>query len=94
MSWRGIPEEADSKITLFAEDIINPSRKINNIFSINLPNQVHNVSAEPLSEDEFKLLLDAYNSIPNSDQNVNDPSKNIRRKTNQDYVYSITMPTL
>lgn len=69
LSWRGIPEEADSKITLFAEDIINPSRKINNIFSINLPNQVHNVSAEPLSEDEFKLLLDAvlcphFNIVP------------------------------
>ena len=72
----GLPEEADPRITLFADDLINPTRKINSIFSLELPNQKY-IDAEGLmTEDEFKLLLDSvlcphFNIIPSAkSQNV------------------------
>lgn len=70
MARQGLPEDAEPRITLFAEDMINPTRKIADIFSLKLPAQSRYSAEETkLSDDEFKLLLDtvlcpAFNLIP------------------------------
>ena len=53
----GLAEDADPEITLFAEDLVNPGKRISEIFSISLPIERH-TSFEPLSDEEFDLLLD------------------------------------
>ena len=70
MQQKGLPEEADPRITMLAEDMINPTRKIADIFSLNLPAQAkYSADETKLTEDEFSLLLDsvlcpAFNLIP------------------------------
>lgn len=70
MEQRGLPEEADARITMLAEDMINPTRKIADIFSLKLPAQIKYSAEETrLTDDEFSLLLDsvlcpAFNLIP------------------------------
>lgn len=69
LSFNGLPEDADERITLFAEDLINPARKINEIFSISFPWEKFSEDETKLSEEEFKLLLDSvlcphFNLIP------------------------------
>lgn len=70
LQQRGLPEEADARITMLAEDMINPTRKIADIFSLKLPAQARYSAEETqLTEDEFKLLLDsvlcpAFNLVP------------------------------
>jgi hypothetical protein len=66
----GLPENADERFTMLAEDVINPTRKIADIFSLDLPVQKKYTAEETrLTEDEFQLLLDsvlcpAFNLIP------------------------------
>lgn len=70
MARLGLPEDADPKITLFAEDMINPTKKIAEIFTLKTPAQVkYTVDETKLTDDEFQLLLDtvlcpAFNLIP------------------------------
>ena len=54
----GLPEEADPRITMLAEDLINPTRKIADIFSVKLPNERY-VEDTKLTDDEFTLLLES-----------------------------------
>ena len=65
---RGLPEDADPQITMLAEDLLNPTPKIEKIFSIKLPWEKFS-SAGKMTEGEFKLLLDSvlcptFNLIP------------------------------
>lgn len=55
----GLPEEADSRITLLAEDLINPTKKIADIFSISLSREKYSTAETKMTEDEFQLLLDS-----------------------------------
>lgn len=48
-----LPPEATTQITMFAEDLINPAPKINEIFSYNSNDKV-----DGLSPDEFELLFE------------------------------------
>lgn len=70
MAKKGLPEDADSKITLFAEDMINPTKKIAEIFSLKTPSQAkYTVDETKLTDEEFQLLLDTvlcptFNLVP------------------------------
>lgn len=70
IAMRGLPENADKRFTMVAEDLINPTRKIADIFSLKLPAQVKNtVEENTMTDEEFKLLIDsvlcpAFNLIP------------------------------
>ena len=55
---RGLPSEADVRITLCADDMINPTKKIAEIFSTHLVKERYNTEETKMSEKEFKLLLD------------------------------------
>lgn len=52
----GIPEEEDLNITLFADDLISPGKRVSEIFSYQLPHEQFNPS-QSLSDEEFELLL-------------------------------------
>ncbi len=58
MVHRGLPEEADPRITLLAEDLINPTRRINEIFSLKLPHEKYTEETR-MTEEDFQLLLDS-----------------------------------
>lgn len=66
----GLPEEACVEITICAEDLVNPTKKIAEIFSYKLPWEKYiGPEQTKLSDDEFKLLLDGvlcphFNLIP------------------------------
>ena len=66
----GLPEDADPRITLLAEDLINPTSKIESIFSLKIPAQLkYSAEETKLTNAEFKLLLDSvlcpsFNLIP------------------------------
>lgn len=70
MQKKGLPEDADARITMLAEDLINPTRKIADIFSLKIPAQTKYSAEETrLTDDEFQLLLDsvlcpAFHLIP------------------------------
>ncbi len=70
MAAVGLPEDADERFTMFLEDMINPTKKIADIFSLKLPVQKKNtVDETKMSEEEFQLLLDSvlcpsFNLIP------------------------------
>ena len=68
MVHQGLPEEADPRITLVAEDLINPTKKIADIFSVKLPREKY-VEETKMTEDDFTLLLESvlcpvFNLIP------------------------------
>ena len=58
MVYHGLPAEADPKITLLAEDLINPTKKIADIFSIKLPHEKY-MEENKMSEEDFTLLLES-----------------------------------
>ena len=64
------PEDGDERITLLAEDLLNPTRKIADILSLKIPAQTRqSVDENKLMDEEFQLLLDAvlcptFNLIP------------------------------
>lgn len=69
LSFRGLPEDADARITMFADDFADPLPKITKMYSVILPSERINGIKEGLSEQEFRLLLDAvlcphFNLIP------------------------------
>lgn len=65
----GLPEEATYGITLLAEDLINPTKKIESIFDLEMPYEKNKGEHPVMSNTEFQLLLDsvlcpAFNLIP------------------------------
>ena len=67
----GLPEGASTEITLFAEDLIDPTAKINSIFAIDIPDPLDNekVIRTNMTPDDFKMLLESvlcpeFNLIP------------------------------
>lgn len=52
----GFAEEADLGITLFADDLISPGKRISEIFSYELPYEKYS-TPQPLTDEEFDLLL-------------------------------------
>ena len=64
-----LPEEADLKITICADDLNNPSKKIAEIFSVSLPSERYNTGETIMTEEDFRLVLDEvlcpyFNLIP------------------------------
>lgn len=65
---RGLPEDADPQITMLAEDLLNPTPKIEKIFSIKLPWEMFSPAGK-MTDGEFKILLESvlcptFNLIP------------------------------
>ena len=67
----GLPEGASTEITLFAEDLIDPTAKINSIFAIDIPDPRNDekVMRTNMTSDDFKMLLESvlcpeFNLIP------------------------------
>ena len=67
----GLPEGASTEITLFAEDLVNPTTKINSIFAIDIPDPLDDQSVikTDISAEEFQMLLESvfcpeFNLIP------------------------------
>lgn len=65
----GLPEEADLRITICADDLANPSKKFADMFSVVLPSERHNTTENKMTEEEFQLVLDEvlcphFNLIP------------------------------
>lgn len=65
----GLPEEADARITICADDLINPTRKVADIFSVSVPAMRYNTDVTRMSDEDFQLLLDSvlcphFNIIP------------------------------
>ena len=66
---QGLPEEADFRITMCADDLINPTRKIAEIFSVTIPALRVNTNETHVSDEDFQLILDEvlcphFNLIP------------------------------
>lgn len=64
-----LPGDADERITLCADDLINPTKKIAEIFSVSVPGLKVDTTITHLSEEEFNLILDEvmcphFNLIP------------------------------
>ena len=57
----GLPEGASTDITLFYEDLADPTKKINSIFSITIPHPLDEDDAikTDMNSDEFQILLDS-----------------------------------
>lgn len=57
----GLPEGASTEITLFAEDLIDPTAKINSIFAIDIPDPRNDekVMRTNMTSDDFKMLLES-----------------------------------
>lgn len=70
MEKKGLPEDCDSAITLLAEDLINPTKKIAEIFALKRPSQTkYSAEETKLTDEEFELLMDSvlcphFNIIP------------------------------
>ena len=70
MERMGLPEDCDSAITLLAEDLMNPTKKIAEIFALKRPSQTkYSADDTKLSDEEFELLMDSvlcphFNIIP------------------------------
>lgn len=67
----GLPEGASTEITLFAEDLTDPTAKINSIFAIDIPDprDDEKVMRTNMTPDDFKMLLESvlcpeFNLIP------------------------------
>lgn len=53
----GLPEECDLRITFLAEDLVNPSPKMAEMFSARIPGQKYNTEDNTMTEEDFQLLL-------------------------------------
>ncbi len=65
----GLPEDADIRMTLCAEELINPTKKIAELFSATIPGLKVNTTETHLSDEDFQLILDEvlcphFNLIP------------------------------
>ncbi|MDD7516831.1 nuclease-related domain-containing DEAD/DEAH box helicase [Ruminococcus flavefaciens] len=57
----GLPEGVSTDITLFCEDLADPTKKIESIFSITIPHPLDEDDAikNDITSDEFRMLLDS-----------------------------------
>ena len=65
----GLPEDAIMDLTLFAEDLKDPTDTINKIFSINIPIDEESSVQTDISSEEFQMLLETvfcpvFNLVP------------------------------
>lgn len=65
----GLPEDADLRMTFCAEELINPAKKIAELFSATIPGLRVNTTETHLSDEDFQLILDEvlcpyFNLIP------------------------------
>ena len=65
----GLPEDADIRMTFCAEELINPTKKIAELFSATIPGLRVNTTETHLSDEDFQLILDEvlcphFNLIP------------------------------
>lgn len=65
----GLPEDALLELTLFADDIVNPTSAIEAIFKLNIPINEKLDAVTKINDEEFQLLLDSvfcpeFNLIP------------------------------
>lgn len=65
----GLPEDADIRMTLCAEELVNPTKKIAELFSATIPGLKVNTTETHLSDEDFQLILDEvlcphFNLIP------------------------------
>ncbi len=65
----GLPEDADIRMTLCAEDLVSPTKKIAELFSATIPGLRVNTTETHLSDEDFQLILDEvlcphFNLIP------------------------------
>ncbi len=68
-AMQGLPEDADVRLTLCAEDLVNPSKKIAEIFSVTIPGLKVDTTETHLTDEDFELILDSvlcphFNLIP------------------------------
>lgn len=57
-AMNGIPEDADIRITMCAEDLVNPTKKIAEMFSVTIPALRWNTDETRITDEEFQLILD------------------------------------
>ena len=66
---QGLPEDAIMDLTLFAEDILDPTETINRMFTINIPIDEESRIKTEIDSDEFQMLLESvfcpeFNLVP------------------------------
>lgn len=66
---QGLPEDAIMDLTLFAEDIADPTETINRMFHINIPIDEESRVQTEINSDEFQMLLESvfcpeFNLVP------------------------------
>ena len=69
LNEEGLPEDAVMELTLFSDDLHDPSSTINRIFSISVPNGAGECVETDMNSEEFQALLEsvfcpAFNLIP------------------------------
>lgn len=57
-AMQGLPEDADIRITLCADDLVNPTKKIAEMFSVTIPAVRTNTDETRISDEDFQLILD------------------------------------
>lgn len=65
----GLPEDTDAAITMLADDLINPTKRIEEIFDVKLAREKYEPQQTTMTVAEFNLLLDSvlcptFNLIP------------------------------
>ena len=65
----GLPEDSDAAITMLADDLINPTKRIEEIFDVKLAREVYATQKSTMTVEDFNLLLDSvlcptFNLIP------------------------------
>ena len=66
---QGLPEDAIPELTLFAEDIVNPTETINRMFSVNILIDEESSIQTNINDDEFQMFLETvlcpeFNLVP------------------------------
>lgn len=66
---QGLPEDALLELTMFAEDLVNPTNAINKMFSINIPIDEESAIKTDITDEEFEILLNSvfcpeFNLVP------------------------------
>lgn len=57
---QGLPEDADMSLTLFSDDILNPTPAIEKIFKIDIPLEGDRSIETKIGDDEFQSLLNSF----------------------------------
>ena len=57
---QGLPEDAIMDLTMFAEDIVDPTDRINKMFKIDIPVDEETVLKTDINDEEFQMLLESF----------------------------------